>query len=76
MNTNTGKLPAIIHQRWAAACAEPSIPQWRSLAVWVENFADTCAEHPETRGMVAELRELADEAWRNMVALQPEREAT
>lgn len=68
-------LPGIIQQRWAAACAEPSIPRWRSLAVWVENFADICEGQPETQHMVAELRELADEAWRNMVALQPEREA-
>lgn len=64
-------LPGIIQQRWAAALERPSIPQWRSLAVWVENFADLCAEHDETRHMVAALRELADEAWRNCRDLLP-----
>lgn len=68
-------LPGIIKQRWSAVCEAPSLPRWRSLAVWVENFADICEAHAETRHMVSELRDLADEAWRNMVALQPEREA-
>ena len=64
-------LPGIIQQRWAAALENPTIPQWRSLAVWVENFADVCDGAAETRHLVPQLRELADEAWRNMVALQP-----
>lgn len=64
-------LPGIIQQRWAAAAENPTIPQWRSVAVWVENFADQCAEHAETRHLVAAMRKLADEAWRNMVKLQP-----
>lgn len=69
MNMTTS--PGIIQQRWAAASASPSIPQWRSLAVWVENFADLCAAESETRHLVPELRELADEAWRNCRALMP-----
>lgn len=65
------QLPGIIQQRWNAAVENPTIPQWRSLAVWLENFADQCAEHAETRHLVAPLRAKADEAWLNMVKLQP-----
>jgi hypothetical protein len=71
---NTDNIPGIIQQRWAAACEAPSIQQWRSLGAWIENFADLCAAYPNTRPLVPQLREMADEARRNMVALQPERE--
>lgn len=71
---NTSILPGLIQQRWAAAAESPSIPQWRSLATWVENFADLCQEHAETRHLVGGLRALADQAWRNMRDLQPVRE--
>ena len=69
------EIPGIIEQRWAAAAADPSIPQWRSLGQWYENFAEQCEAHPETRHHAARLRELADEAYRNMKALQPVEEA-
>ncbi len=72
---NTIELPGIIQQRWAAACESPNIPRWRSLAQWCENFADLCAAHPETAHLAGPAREMADEAYRNMVALQPVREA-
>lgn len=68
-------MPGIIRQRWADTLANPSIPRWRSLAEWCEDFADLCGAHAETRHMVAEARRLADEAYGHMVALQPEREA-
>lgn len=64
-------LPGIIQQRWAAAAENPTIPQWRSLGVWLENFADQCDAVPELRHLVPDLRGMADDAWRNMVALQP-----
>lgn len=71
MNT----LPGIIQQRWAAVCEAPSLTRWRSLAVWLDDFADACAGEVETQHMAEPLRALADEAWQNMLALQPEREA-
>lgn len=68
---NTHILLEIIRQRWAAACSSPSIPQWRSIAQWVENHADLCHGHPNTDYLVPELRRMADEAWDRMRALQP-----
>lgn len=68
-------LPGIIRQRWNAAAENPTIPQWRSLAVWIENFADLCADEAETRHLVPELRALADQAWNNCRALLPVAEA-
>jgi hypothetical protein len=61
---HTGQLPGIIQQRWAAACAEPSIPRWRSLAIWCEDFAE----------QLEAARYMAGEAYSNMIALQPVRE--
>ncbi len=71
---NMTNIPAIIVQRWAEACATPTIQRWRSLAQWTENFADLCDAHADTRPLVPQLREMTDEAWRNMVALHPVRE--
>lgn len=68
-------LPGIIKQRWAAAAENPSIQQWRSLAVWIEDFADACEKHVETQHLVSGMRRMAAEAWDNMRSLQPVREA-
>jgi hypothetical protein len=65
-------MPGIIQQRWNEALAAPTLQQWRSLAVWCEDFADLCDQHAGTKHMVAEARRRADEAYRHMVALQPE----
>lgn len=70
----TSILPGIIQQRWSAAEQSPSIPQWRSIGVWLNDLADQCQGHPNTDLMVPELRRLADEAFNNMRALQRVRE--
>lgn len=68
---NTSILPGIIQQRWAAAVQAPSsIPQWRSIACWLEDFAGQCQGHPNTDPLVPELRRMAEEAWGKMHDLQ------
>lgn len=64
-------LPFIFKQRWAAAVERPSLMQWHSVAVWFEDAARSFENHPHTRHMAADLRELAAKAWREVAALQP-----
>lgn len=67
----TATLPGIIKQRWAAAAHNPSIQQWRSLAVWIDDFANACAKHGETEHLVEGMRRLSAEAWENMRRMHP-----
>ncbi len=68
-------LPGIISQRWAAAVAAPSLRQWYSIAIWLEDFARITGAHPATEHMADELRTLAAEARQHVRALLPEIEA-
>lgn len=67
-------LPGIIKQRWSTAAQNPSIQQWRSVAVWLDDFANECAKHAETKHLVAGIRRMSAEAWQNMRNLQPVRD--
>lgn len=64
-------LPCIFKQRWAAAVEHPSLCQWHSVSVWFEDAARIFEKHPHTRHMAADLHQLAAEARRNALGLQP-----
>lgn len=69
------ELLGIFLQRWAAACAAPSYRQWASICAWFNDTAEVFAAYADTQHLAGPLRELANEAERNMLAMMPVREA-
>ena len=65
-------LPGIVDQRWAAACASPSLAQWHSVMVWLEDFASSLAEHRSTAHLAIQALQKAAEARQKMRELMPE----
>lgn len=64
-------LTSIIEDRWNEACANPTIPRWKTLAMMAAQIADALEYHdPDSISAVAH-RAVYRAAFDRMVALHP-----
>lgn len=66
-------LTSIIEERWNEAIASPSIPRWKTLAGLAAQVADAIEHGDPDNLMVIAHRAVYQEAYKRMLAMQPER---
>lgn len=64
-------IPTIVSLRWSEACAEPSIPRWRSLAQLLSSMVVNGSIYSPNSPMVDDLRTLAKVAHQHVLDMHP-----
>lgn len=72
---NDAYLTSIIEERWKEACANPSIPRWKTLAGMAAQIADAIEDNDPNSIMVVAHRAVYQEAYARMLAMHPKEEA-
>lgn len=67
-------IPSIVAARWQEACANPSIPRWRSLAQMCSSMVVNGSLYAPDSPIVDDLRTLANVAHIHQLSMQPARE--
>lgn len=68
-------IPQIVTLRWQEACANPSIPRWRSLAQMCSSMVVNGSLYAPGSPIVDDLRTLANVAHIHQLSMQPALEA-
>lgn len=69
---NASYVTTIVEERWAEACASPSIARWKTLAQMAAQISDAIADHDPNSIMVVAHRAIYNEAYARMLAMEPQ----